>query len=75
MTSMWQKKADKTFMNALAQNTVASSDICSIHDWRNAKETLSTIYRHLFVEALSLCRLYIDIQAERVKNIQPQFRN
>jgi hypothetical protein len=27
MTSIWQKKADKIFMNALAQNTVASSDM------------------------------------------------
>jgi hypothetical protein len=27
MTSRWQKKADKTFMNALAWNTVASSNI------------------------------------------------
>jgi hypothetical protein len=27
MTSRWQKKVDKTFMNALAQNTVASGDI------------------------------------------------
>jgi hypothetical protein len=27
MTSRWQKKADKTFMNALAQNAVASCNI------------------------------------------------
>jgi hypothetical protein len=27
MASVWQKEADKTFMNVMAQNTVASSDI------------------------------------------------
>jgi hypothetical protein len=63
MASVWQKEADKTFMNVMAQNTVASSDIW----WDNAKETLSVIYRHSSVEAPSPCWLYIDIQPERVK--------
>jgi hypothetical protein len=60
MTSRWQKKADKTFMNA--QYTVASSsDMGSICDQRNAKENLLIIRQHLSVEALSPCLLYIDM--------------
>jgi hypothetical protein len=53
MTSRWQKKADKTLMNALAQNTVATSDICLKCDQRNVTETLSIMYRHSPVDALS----------------------
>jgi hypothetical protein len=66
MTSRWQK-ADKLFMTALAQNTVASTDTRSTYDRRNVEETLSIIYRHSSVEALPPCRLYIDIQPKRAK--------
>jgi hypothetical protein len=62
VTSSWQKKADKTFMNALAQYTVSS-------DRRNAKENLLIICQHLCVGALSPCQLYINIRLERANRI------
>jgi hypothetical protein len=70
MTSRWQKKADKTFMNVLAQSTVANGDIWPTYDRRSAKETLLIIYRHSSVEALLPCQLYISIQLERVKEME-----